>query len=188
MDKKRKAEFAEEFGVYEAFVEMGYEKVYQKLADLGYKDEELEASIEISIFNMLGAISGETDIWTVMSRANFAYELCEKFEPLDSCIDEFNYEDIREMGIELTKEWRKKVTGDTERIEADIEEWGLGYVPYSGMYENWEEAGHVCPFEYCIETFPLNKDSEISCSTFGHACPGKVEIERKGIHCNEIIE
>ena len=70
----------------------------------------------------------------------------------------------------------------TAKIEADIKEHGLGYAHFSGPYANWRKADHTCPYEYCIENFPLENDSEISCEIFGHNCPvGKIcnDCEKK---------
>lgn len=178
MDKERIIEFGEICCAHESLVELAYERVYQSLADIGHKGEELEASAEMALFNVLGSISGSTDIWSVLIRGNLAVELCEKFEPLSDYVEDFNCEDIDEMADEILEEWYGiKNSENTEQIEADIREYGLGYAPYAGPYENWEEAKHACPFEYCIETFPLNEDSEISCQIFAHICPGEIKID-----------
>lgn len=59
-----------------------------------------------------------------------------------------------------------------KEIEEASKTTPLGYIPYMGEYDNFVVAGHVCMFEYCIETFPLEEGSKIACPLFGHDCPG----------------
>lgn len=188
MNEKRVLEFVENFEIDESFVEMAYEKVYHKLEHLGYTGEELRVSTELTIFNIFGFINCRTDIFTVILRAPLAFELFQAFNPHDNgkFFDVFNYKDIRNMADDLMEERHKMKIEDIEKIESDIEEHGLGHAPYGGLYDKWEEAGHTCPFEYCIKTFPLEEGSETKCHIFGHDCPGEIKTKNQNLeseHC-----
>lgn len=56
-------------------------------------------------------------------------------------------------------------------VEEAIKKGGMFYAEYAGPNEDYEEMNHICAYEYCIETQPLN-DEPGACPVFGHKCPG----------------
>ena len=62
------------------------------------------------------------------------------------------------------------------KVEAAIKKDGHFYAQHVGHNHAFEQMGHMCPYEYCIETQPLHPtaDGNKSCPVFGHDCPGGV--------------
>jgi len=65
-------------------------------------------------------------------------------------------------------------------VKESIKKGGMFYAEFAGFNEDFEEMGHICPFEYCIETQPLPEErSSASCPVFGHDCPaGRIQAEQ----------
>lgn len=66
------------------------------------------------------------------------------------------------------------------KIKEAIAKNGMFYAEYAGFNGEFEEMGHICPYEYCIETQELTEESTgLSCPLFGHNCPdpdGEVQV------------
>lgn len=62
------------------------------------------------------------------------------------------------------------------KVDAAIKKDGHFYAQCVGYNHAFEQMGHICPYEYCIETQPLHPTAEgdKSCPLFGHDCPGGV--------------
>ena len=62
------------------------------------------------------------------------------------------------------------------KVDAAIKRDGHFYAQYVGYNHTFEQMGHMCHYEYCIETQPLHPtaDGNKSCPIFGHDCPGGV--------------
>lgn len=62
----------------------------------------------------------------------------------------------------------------------------LGYSVNFMSNPKYEEQGHICEWEHCVEHFPLrgNRDDR-SCPVFGHDCPGGSETRAK---CQKSID
>ena len=105
MDEKRKAVFVDNFSLPEGLVQMAYDKIRQELEELGNKSEGLEISVEMALFNVLGVISGETDIWTIILRADFATNLYQKFDPFTGCVEELKHEEVKKIANEISDRW-----------------------------------------------------------------------------------
>ena len=175
MDEERLSKFADSFMTHQEFVEMACKKVQQELGFQGYKGKILEAAGEIALFNVLGAVKGSTDIWTTLLKSDLAYEIEKAFDYPTSTLNVFSSIGTKVIADVIVEEWNESKNGNPEQIESDIKFNGLGHAPFNGIYINWEEAGHICPFEYCIKNFPLKEDSEITCYMFKNECPGKIK-------------
>lgn len=68
------------------------------------------------------------------------------------------------------------IIAEQTKVDAAIKKDGHFYAQYSGYNHAFEQMGHMCPYEYCIETQPLHPtaDGTKSCPVFGHDCPGGV--------------
>lgn len=66
------------------------------------------------------------------------------------------------------------ITNSQQWVDAAIEKDGHFYAQYAGPNQRFDEMGHMCPYEYCIETQDLHPDEDYSksCPIFGHDCPG----------------
>lgn len=69
----------------------------------------------------------------------------------------------------------------TEKTINEILPGEMFYKAFDGVNKDFEKMGHMCGYEYCIETFPNEKGNEFACPVFGHDCPGGNKEQIK--HC-----
>ena len=105
MDEKRKAIFIDNFSLPEGLVQMAYDEICQKLKALAYEGEDIELHAEMPLFNVLGAISNQTDVWTTVLRADLAREVSQKFKPFTNHNNEFNKDKIEKIAFEIEERW-----------------------------------------------------------------------------------
>lgn len=102
-------------------------------------------------------------------------------------------EDQSEAILSITRICNKAVHGaDVTEQEAaqvlDIAEqlnrsFPTGYSINLLPNEKFQEHGLLCEWQHCIEQMPLGEEeTEVSCSAFGHDCPGGASVKKK---CNK---
>ena len=73
----------------------------------------------------------------------------------------------------LQQRLQRWVESKTDKIKEALAKNDMFYAEYVGPNEEFEEMGHICLYEYCIETQELTEeDTALSCPIFGHNCPG----------------
>ena len=105
MDEKRKAIFIDNFSLPEGLVQMAYDEICRRLKALAYEGEDIELHAEMPLFNVLGAISGRTDVWTIVLRADLASKVSRKFKPFTDRNNEFNHDEVKKIADEISDRW-----------------------------------------------------------------------------------
>ena len=77
-------------------------------------------------------------------------------------------------GHDVTKAEALEIIELTERLNNSF---AIGYSINVDRNDRFADHGLACEWEHCVELFPLReeRDDKISCSVFGHDCPGGTE-------------
>ena len=77
-------------------------------------------------------------------------------------------------GHDVTKVEASKIIELTERLNKSF---AVGYSINVDRNDRFTDHGLICEWEHCVELFPFReeRDDKISCSVFGHDCPGGTE-------------
>lgn len=76
-------------------------------------------------------------------------------------------------GAQVSKKEAREIISLTERLNKSF------FVGYSINFEtnkDYSQQGLLCEWEHCVEHFPIEEETELSCPVFGHDCPGGVEV------------